>query len=228
MDEILAALCASSICLGIWGAIAAVAGFLAHRRMVSVERTLGARALPPDEWPYLWYAGASVVWLAALVLALLGLANRPWARLGRNCTFLFLAHMTVATLAAMGSVVADASGEGGGAPSLAPLVVMACVIVVASALAAAVFVWRFAGARVARIEALPAEGAAPGLERWAVYAASALVWFVGIGAAAFYGKPENVRVGANALRISVVALTTIALATCVALAALATFVPLPM
>lgn len=226
MDEILAALCASSICLGIWGAIAAVAGLLAHRRMVSVERTLGARALPPDEWPYLWYAGASVVWLAALVLAIVGLANRRWARLGRNCTFLFLAHMTVATLAAMGSVFADASG--GGDPSLVPLVVMACVIVAASALTAAAFVWRFAGARVARIEALPSEGAAPGLERWAVYAASALVWFVGIGAAAGYGKPENVRVGANALRISVVSLTSIALATCIALAALATFVPLPM
>lgn len=226
MEQLLPAICACAICLGVWGAMAAVAGLLAHRRMVSAERALGSRAVPPDEWPYAWYAGASVVWLSALVLAIVGLANRRWARVGRTCAFLFLGHMTVATFAAMGAVLVDATGATG--PSPAPLVVMACVIVMVSAVAMAVFLWQLAGARVARIEALPSEGAAPGLERWAVYAVSALAWPAGFAAAAVYGKPENVRVGANALRISLVVLTSIALATCVAVSALVVLVPLPV
>lgn len=226
MDELLPAACASAFCLGTWGAIAALAAFLAHRRMAAVERELGRRALPADEWPYAWYAGASIVWLAALVLAIVGLARKDWARAGRNCALVFLGHMTLATLAATAMVVVDASSGARGSPL--PLVIMACAMVAAGAIAAAISTWLFAGARAARIEALPvAEGAkAPGLERWAIYLVSAIAWPVGLAAALVYGKPESVRVGANALRISVAQLLSIALLVCAAIVVLVALAPL--
>jgi hypothetical protein len=215
-SELAGAACAGLICVGMWALMAAGTGALAHTRMRRVEAALGRRALPTDERALLFYAGSSVVWLSALVLAAVGLFRRDWARLGRNCFFLFLGHMSLAVLAAIASMLSDAVGGAG--PQPLPIVVTACVIVAASASAAVSFMFRWAALRATRIEASgPAEGDPPGAERWAIYVGSALFWPVGLVAALIYGKPENVRVGATALRIMLLHVLAIALAVCVAL-----------
>ncbi len=215
-DEIAGALCAGVCCLGSWGAIALGAGWLAHRRARNVERALGREALPPDELPLLFYAGASVVWVSALVLAVVGLVKRDWARLGRNCLYLFLGHMTLVTLAAMTQATLDSVNGRTGDPM--GVVLLACVIVAGSAIASLVFFWRWAGARADRIAATADPSAEPpGAERFAVYAGSLLFWPVGLIAAVVYRAPESVRVGMNALRLTALHVVMIALAVCAAL-----------
>lgn len=131
------------------------------------------------------------------------------------------------TLGATAMVVSDASGRGN---DPMPMVLLACTMVGVGAVAAAIFTWRFAGLRATRIETQPVDAAlssdaterptrarAPGLARYAIYLTSAILWPVGLVAAVLYSKPENVRVGAVALRISVAQLTVIALAVCIGL-----------
>ena len=217
MDSQLAsAACAGLVCIGMWGLMAAGSGALAHLRMRRVEAELGRPARPEGERALLFYAGASVVWLSALVLSGVGLFRRDWVRLGRNCFFVFLGHITLAVIAAIASMMFDA-GQGAG-PQVLPIVAMACLIVAGSATAAVVFLFRWASLRAARIEAsAPAVGEPPGAERWAIYVGSALLWPVGLVAGLVYREPQNVRVGANALRITLLNLLAIALGVCAGL-----------
>jgi len=94
-DDALATLCTASICLGLWGGLAAAAVGLAQWRVRRVEATLGRRAEPSEEAVQLFYAGASVVYLSAAILALVGLAKKDWARTGRNCLLFFIGHISL-------------------------------------------------------------------------------------------------------------------------------------
>jgi hypothetical protein len=212
-QDVFAAVCAGAICLGIWGALAGIAGAVAQWRTSRVERELGRPALPADEWPLLWYAGACVLWLSALVLALIGLSKREWTRAGRNSLFIFLAHITGVVFAALFSA---ALGDDGAALPV-PLIAVSCAIAGIGISAAAALGWVYAGARADRIEKDPPTGKPPGAERFAIYAASLVLWPVGLVAAAAYSKPENVRVGATALRLSLLQVAAIAAAVCISL-----------
>ncbi len=214
-DQVMAAACAGLFCTGCWVVLAMPLGWAAHRRMRAVETADGARAVPANEWPYIWYAGSALVWLCAAVLAVLGLAQRKWARAGRNCTFIALAHFTLLTV---GVSLITAASPGGSPRSVASPVLVACLMVGAGALVAFVLILLFTLERARRISSQPVEGHGPNaLERWAVYLGTVFIWPVGLIAAAIYTKPENVRVGMNALRITAVTFVLVALAVCVAL-----------
>ena len=218
--EFTAALVAGTIVLGGWSVVAVVLGYLAHRRMTRVERELGSPAVPPFEQPLAWMAGAFVAWPFAAVLAVIALAKREWARLGRNLTFIFLGHMTAAVLAAMAAVLVNSPRAGAQTTleELGPVVVAACVILAAGVLVAVVLAWVWLGRRSARIHLqAPRAGNGPGPWRFALYAASLLMWPVGIVCAVVYTQPHDVHVGANALRCSLVQIAIIALAVCIGL-----------
>lgn len=189
------------------------AGWLAHWRTRKVEAELGRPALPEGETALLFYAGASVVWLAAAVLALVGMAKREWTRAGRNCFFLLLGHFGLATLIAPLGPLGDAMHS----RSPLPFVIGICAILVISGFVASGFLWRWGSLRIARIEAEPPTGDPPGLERWALYVGSVLVGMIGLVAALVYREPQNVRVGVTALRISTVYLLLIVTLVCVGL-----------
>lgn len=217
MEDLVAQLCAMACCLGGYGLLAGGASWLLHRRTLRVEEELGRRAVPPDEKPLLIYAGASVVWLSAAILAAVGLFRREWTRVGRNCAFILFGHLGLATVA--GTLVPVARDARGGEPLA--IVAMACAIVLGSAAASVVFLWLWGARRLARLEALPPTGDPPStVERVAVYLASFLVGLAGPIAAAIYRHPQNVRVGVTALRVSLVNLSLIVLAVCLGIPAL--------
>ena len=207
------ALCAGLCCLGGWAVIGGAAGWLAHRRMRSVEASAGHRAEPPHEGRWLWYAGAVTVWLAAAVLAVVGLLKRDRVRVGRDCTFILLGHFTLVTV---GSVVTTMIGDPGDMDPL-PIVVLACLVAGGGLTVAPVLAAVWAMRRAKRIAAQPPTGDPPGAERFLLYGASLLLWPVGLVMAFVYAKPENVRVGAIALCMSLAQLWLIAVGTCVGL-----------
>jgi len=212
------------------------AGWLAHLRSSRVEATLGARALPKDEMPLLLYAAASLVWLSAAVIAVVGLCTPKWARLGRNATWMFFAHLGVAVVGAAACVLVRDAHEAAG-PSylseLVPLLSAACAITALNALAAFAFLWVWVGRRGKRIERgvarsredasayrapSPPAGAAreesPGAWRYALYAGSLLFWPLGIVGLVWLSSPSNARVGASAFRLSLAHLATITFIAC--------------
>lgn len=195
----LAIIYAGGCCLGIWAVVGGSAGWLAHRRMRSVERYLGVRAEPANESRYLWYAGAAHLWLAAAALALVGLSSGRWARSGRDATFIFLAHFTFVTF---GAIAIGPSAQGPLVRNMVPIITVACIVVGLGFTAAIVLGFLWASARARRIEALPRMGPPPGAERFAIYIGSFLLWPIGMVAAGAYRQPQNVRVGATALRLS--------------------------
>lgn len=211
------ALCAGSVCLGTWAALGGASGWLATYRMRSVERATGGWAEPPNERRYLWYAGAAVAWPIAATLALVGLASRRWTRTGRDCALIMLAHFTLALFGSLGVALAQ---DGPGDNPL-PLVIYACVMVGAGALAAMIIAWKWAGARAHRLASEEPTGAPPGAERFAVYLASLAAWPVGFIAAALYTRPENVRVGTTAMRLSLGVLVAVVATVCVGLPVIA-------
>lgn len=206
-------------CLAVWAGLSLGLVGLAHLRVRAVERATGRPARPEDESPWLWYAGASVVWLSAAVLALVGLARRSHARVGRNCLALLLGHLGVASAAAFALVALERPGRSG--PDPFGLVLLACAIVLTSSVFAVAFAWLWAGRRACRLAASPhpePAGAGPSpLERLAVYAGSAVLWPVGLVALLLYAKPHDAHVGRRAFRISLVHVELIALAVCVGL-----------
>jgi hypothetical protein len=222
MDEVIPALCAGLCCFAMYGLGAGGAGWLVHLRMRRVEAELGRPALPDPEVALLLYAGASVVWLSAAVIAAVGLFKREWTRAGRNSFFVLLAHFAILTAAAVGVTV----GAPLGAPAPVLLVGMACAIVLGSAVMASGFLWRWGSARIARLEARPPTGDPPGIERWAIYAGALVIGMVGLFAPLLYKEPQNVRVGVTAMRIGVAHLMGIVVLVCVGLPIL-TAVALP-
>jgi hypothetical protein len=218
-DELGPALCASAICMLIWGGMAAGAGALAHWRMVRVERDLGTQALPAHEWPQLWYAIAAIAWPFAAVLAAVGLFRRAWARAGRNTFWILLAHFSVTTIGATVSMIFDAQHSGPGIG----VVFMACGMVLFGATLAMIMTWRFTSARADRIASEPheAEAKEPStLERLAIYIGTVMAWPIGIAAAVVYSKPHNVRVGMGALRVTALVFTAISWAVCIGISVL--------
>lgn len=199
-----------------YGLLAAGAAWLAVWRTRRVEAALERPALPAGETELLFYAGASVLWLSAAVLALVGLAKREWTRAGRNCFFILLAHFGLVTvIATLGPV-----GEAMGTASPWPFVAAICALVFAGFGAACAFLWRWGSLRVARIEAGRPTGEPPGVERWALYVGALLVGMIGFIAPFVYREPQNVRVGVTALRIGTVYLMLIVTGVCVAIPAL--------
>lgn len=205
------------MCLGTWGAMAGASGWLATYRMRSVERATGGWAEPPNERRYLWYAGAAVAWPIAAALALVGLASRRWTRTGRDCALIMLGHFTLAVLGSIGVALAQEPPQS----DPFPMIVFACVMVGGGALAAMIIVWKWAGARAHRLASEEPTGDGPGAERFAVYLASLAAWPVGFIAAALYTKPENVRVGTTAMRLSLGVLVAVVAIVCVGLPVIA-------
>jgi len=186
--------------------------------MRTVEADLDRAAAPPDERRYLLYAAASVVWLSAAVISVIGFVKRDWARVGRDACFIFLAHIGLSVLGGVGQMLSEMMF---GRAHIAPLVIMACSIVLASATTSVGFLWRWGTLRVARIEAMPSTGDAPGSERFAIYLASVLVGMVGPITAFIFKEPQNVRVGITAMRISLAWLFLIVVTVCLVLSSLA-------
>jgi hypothetical protein len=141
-----------------------------------------------------------------------------WARLGRNASLIFLLQITGCVLGAIGVGAWNAvNPPRSTADELFPIVVVASANLAAGVLLATPLVWAWAGRRADRLRLAPARGEAPGLWRFAVYAASLLFWPVGVLLAVIFNAPENARVGANALRCSLLQLVGIAVAVAVAL-----------
>lgn len=213
-SDVLARLCASVFCLGVWGALAAGSGWLAHRRVRSVEGATGRPARPDGEGPLLWYAGAAVAWPFAAGLALVGLISRERARVGRNCFYLLLGHFTLATVGAI--AIAVVRPDDLGSTEIYGAVYFACGLVASGVLAAAGFGWIWAGRRARRIASEPPSGAPPeGWVRVLLYLGSAVFWPAGLVSAAVFTKPESAAVGATAFRVSLLHLVTVAIAVCV-------------
>jgi len=219
VEDSLALAIASLICLGIWGVMALAVGAAGHVRMKRVEAALGRRAEPSPERIQLFYAGASVVWLSAVVLALVGLVRRDWARMGRNCLFIFLAHITL-IVALVPFVMPRATATSVASP--VPMLILVCAIVAISALVSAFFASRWAFLRARRIEAEPATDAQPiGGLRYLLYLGSLALWPAGLVAVLVFSKPENARVGAKSFLFSLVNMVGIALLVCIGLPLLA-------
>lgn len=216
-------------------ACALAIGWAAHHRMARVEATARVRAVPKDETALLWYCLASLVWLSAAVVAVVGVSKREWARLGRNATWMFLAHMLVAVIAAFVCAVLSegARSEPPSLSELVPLLTAACAIAGANCLVACALAWVWAGRRRDRIErdagthgGNPAhayrtpwadgsgEERRPGVWRFALYAGSLVFWPVGLVAVMVLSKPVNASVGAWAFRFSLVQIAMIAVAVC--------------
>lgn len=212
-DEILPAVLAGLCCLAMWSPVAALLAFAAHRRMRAVEAADGGRAEPAHEGPLLWYAVSAVAWPFAFGLAVVGIARRPWARVGRGSTLILLAHLTVAVLAAVASMIASA----GRRDDPLPFVIMACAMLVTGALLAAIFAWRWSGARARRLASAPPAGGGLGAARFALYAGAAFVGMLGLLAPFVLTKPEDAHAAKIAFRISVTHLALIVLGVCTAL-----------
>ena len=214
-DDAFATLCSLLICLGVWGGFAAAGAALAQWRVRRVEANLGRRAEPSEEAVQLFYAGASVVYLGAAILALVGLAKKDWARTGRNCLFFFIGHITL-VIAGMPFVLAQSGRED--AAAVVPILILACVIVGLSLLVASYFAVRWSALRTRRIEALPATGTEPlGAVRYVIYFGSLAIWPVGLVCAAVLKEPENVRVGATSFRLSLANFVGVGALVCIAL-----------
>lgn len=217
MDDLAATLVASVIMMGVWLAMAAPVGYLAHRRMRRVEQDLGAPALPAHELPLLLRAVAAIAWPVAAVVGLVAWVTRSWARLARDVTLIFLAQITASVLSAIGIVIAQTrSPPASTADELLALVVAACVNLGTGVLVATAFLWLWAGRRAERIRRGPPQGPPLGAWRFALYAASLVFWPAGITLAVVFTKPENAHVGANAFRCSLVQIAWIAIAVCIA------------
>ncbi len=206
-------MCAGLCCFGMYGLGAAGAGWLAHWRTRKVEADLGRPALPEAETALLFYAGASVLWLSAAVLALVGMFKRDWTRAGRNCFYILLAHFGLVTALATLGPIGDAMHQRVPGPFIAAI----CGFVLLCFGAACAFLWRWGSLRVARIEALPPTGDPPGAERYALYLASILVGMLGFIMPFVYREPQNVRVGVTALRVSMVYVMLVATGVCAAI-----------
>jgi hypothetical protein len=217
VTDLLATVIASALLVGVWLCIAGPIGALAHVRMRRVERDLGAPALPANELPLLLLAVASIAWPVATVVALVAWIKRPWARLGRNVTLVFLAQITASVLSVVGLALATSrSPPESTFEELFPLVVLACVNLGAGILVATPLLWVWAGRRAVRLRARPSTGPAPGLWRFALYALSLWFWPVGITLSVMLTEPQDAGVGANAFRWSLVQIAGVALAVCVA------------
>jgi hypothetical protein len=218
-EDFVAAVVAGGIVLGAWACVAALIGYLAHRRMRRVERSRGGPALPRDELPLLFMALAAFALPVASIVALGALVHAPWSRLGRNATFVAIAQMTACVLAS--SAVAARSvfePPKSTIDELVPMVVAASAMVAAGALVATALLWIWAGRRASRFESAPARGATrPGWWRFLIYAASLLLWPLGLALGVAWTAPENARAGANALRCSTLNVLGISLGVCVAL-----------
>lgn len=207
--------------------MAGASAWLAHRRMTRVEGELGGRATPGPEGAMLWYAGASIVWLSAAVLAAVGLLRRDRVRVGRDSLFILLGHFTVVTLGA----VIGSGFEGRHHSQMGP-VFMAVSVVAVSAIASFVFAWRWSGLRCARLAPHDAGPSGPyrtpeteaperpGAWRFVVYLASLIMWPAGLVSAFVFDKPHDAHVGMWALRASLAQLLSIALLVCVGLGVL--------
>jgi hypothetical protein len=218
------------------GSVAALGvGWAAHARMERAEATMVGPAVPRDDVQLLWYAVASLVWLSAAIVGVVGLCKREWARLGRNATWMLLVHVAVAVVAAVACAIVN---ERNPPPStlleLVPLVFAACAIAAANILVACGFAWVWAGRRRDRVEhgktndrerrhayrtpAHPVDGCAPeprpGLWRFALYAGSLVFWPAGVAALLLLSKPTNAGVGAWAFRLSLVQIGMIAVLVC--------------
>lgn len=216
MNELLSGVVPSLCCLLLWAPMAGLAGFGAHRRMVSVERADGARAAPADEAPLALYAVASIAWPFAFLLACVGLAYRKWARIGRGSTFILLAHFTVIVVGALGLVLA----QGRGRDEVGPIFIVACSVVAFGVLLSAALAWRWAGVRARRIGAGAPTGPPLGLERFGLYLVAGLVPAAGLIVPFAMAEPQHAALGKVSARLAVVGLATIALAVCVAVVAL--------
>jgi len=202
-----------------WGVMALAVGGLGHLRMKRVEADLGHRAQPSPERMQLVYAGASVVWLSALVLAVVGLARRDWARMGRSCLFIFLGHITLLVVLVPMFMPSPSVRQ---AASPLPMLILVCSVVAVSALISAVFAARWASIRARRLESEPAtETQDVGGLRYVLYAVSLVFWPAGFGSALVFNKPENARVGFICFLLSLLNIVGIALSVCVALPLLA-------
>ncbi len=148
----------------------------------------------------------------------MGWVRRPWARLGRNATLVFLLQITGCVLGAIGVGTWNAvNPPRSTADELFPIVVVASANLATGVLLAMPLLWIWVGRRADRLSLAPPRGEAPGLWRFAVYAASLVFWPLGVLLAVIFNAPENARVGANAFRCSLLQLVGIALAVCVAL-----------
>lgn len=218
MADLLAVSIAVLVTLGGWSGVAAAAGYFAHRRMRLAEAELGASAVPRDELPCLLMGAAWVTYPAAFVVALVGLVNRGWARLGRNATFVLLAQISAAVLSAIGAMIHNRLVPPSSKMSeLLTIMIPACAMCGIEILIAISYFWIWAGRRAARLAGPPAEGPPPGKWRFAVYLASLVFWPVGLVSAAVFSKPENSCVGATALRCALVDVAAIAIGVCVGL-----------
>lgn len=228
MADLLAVTLAAVVVLGGWACLAALVAYFAHRRMRRAEADLGAPALPSDETPLLLMATAWIAYPASLVVALVGLVNPKWTRVGRNATFVFLAQISAAVLAALGAVIWGSLGPPGSeSDQLLSIVVASCAIAGIGILVSLCHFWLWAGRRAARLRARPAEGPAPGWWRLAIYLVSLVFWPAGVVSAVVFSKPENAGVGATALRCSLVQFAIIAVAVCVGLPFLMRALPWP-
>jgi hypothetical protein len=147
--EVFAKLVAGTICLGMWAPIVLAVGLAAHARMRGVERREGRRAVPANEGALLCYAIASFAWPTALGVTVVGLVRSPWARVGRNASFILLGHLSAVALGTIAiALLADPRDAGLFRLAIAALV---CGVLVFGGLIASVLGWRWAGARGARI-----------------------------------------------------------------------------
>jgi hypothetical protein len=218
MTDLGASIVAALVLLGIWLALAAPVGYLAHRRMQRVERELGGPAQPADELPLLLRAVAAIAWPVAVVVGIVVWLRREWARLARDVTLIFLAQITASVLSVCALVITQTvDPPGGSAEELIPLVDLACATLAFGLLLGTVFLWLWAGRRADRLRRGPPQGPAPGLWRFALYAASLLAWPAGIALAVIFTAPEKASVGAAAFRCSLIQIAAIALAVCIAL-----------
>lgn len=222
MEELIPKIIAGLCCLGMWLPMAALGGFGAHRRMVSVESKDGTPAAPPHETPLLLYAVAATAWPFAFILACIGLAWRKWARVGRGATFILLAHFTVAVLGSVGLVMTE-SRRG---PEVSAIVAYACAMVVFGALLAMVLTWRWTGARATRLAAGAPTGESFGLPlRFGVYAIAMAVPIAGLLMPFLMTEPQHAHVAKVGARLSLLGLMLIVLAVCAGVIALALLTP---
>ena len=212
-DQTLPSLLAGLCCLVMWAPIAALPAWGAGRRMRAVEEADGIRAEPAHEGALLWYAVSSIAWPFAFGLAVVGLARRPWVRVGRGSTLILLAHFTFVMLAVLGLRIATSERR----EDPVHIAVMVCAIVVACGLLFATFAWRWSGARAARLAAAPPAGGGLGGARFALYAGTLLVALIGLLAPFVLTKPEDAHAAKVAFRIALVHLMAIVLGVCIAL-----------
>jgi hypothetical protein len=224
LNDLVPAIIAGVILLGMWMLLATPVGYLAHRRMGAVERERGAPALPANELPLLLRAVAAIAWPVAAAVGLVAWATRPWARLARDVTLIFLGQITASVLSAIVVTVMHAIEPPRGAVAeLFPLLVAASANLAVGALVAAAFLWIWAGRRARRLAGAPPSGPPMGVGRFGIYVASVLLWPAGIILGVVLTAPQDAPVGANAFRCSLVQIACLAIAVCLALPLLARY-----